>query len=73
VISEPIYKPGDFVPGKHFVSATPDEMPKVITYYLDRDDERESIAQAGNALVTRELTMERSVSRILELISNHVG
>jgi hypothetical protein len=73
VISEPIYKPGGFVPGKHFVSAMPDEMPRVISYYLNHDHEREKIARAGHALVTRELTMERSVSRILELIGNHVG
>ncbi len=72
VISEPIYKPGDFVPGKHFVSATPDEMPKVITYYLNHDEERESIALAGHALVTGELTMERSISAILELIGRHI-
>ena len=73
VISEPIYKPGDFIPGKHFVSATPDEMPEIIRYYLNHDDERERIAREGHELVTRELTMERSISCILELISNHVG
>jgi hypothetical protein len=73
VISEPINEPGEFAPGKHFVSATPDEMPRVIAYYLNHDDEREKIALAGHALVTQQLTMERSVSRILELIGNHVG
>lgn len=73
VISEPMYKPGGFIPGKHFVSATSDEMPEIINYYLNHDDERESIATEGHKLVTRELTMERSISRILELISNHVN
>ncbi|UCB53370.1 MAG: glycosyltransferase family 1 protein [Candidatus Zixiibacteriota bacterium] len=73
VISEPIYKPGDFIPGKHFVSATSDEMPEVIEYYLNHDAERECIAAEGHRLVTQELTMERSISEILELISNHVN
>ncbi|MGB7062226.1 MAG: glycosyltransferase [Candidatus Zixiibacteriota bacterium] len=73
VISEPMYKPGGFIPGKNFVSATSDEMPEIIDYYLNHDDERESIATEGHKLVTRELTMERSISRILELISNHVN
>lgn len=73
VISEPIYKPGDLAPGKHFVSATSDEMPEIIKYYLNHDHERECIAREGYELVTRELIMERSISCILELISNHVG
>ncbi|MGB2769661.1 MAG: glycosyltransferase [Candidatus Zixiibacteriota bacterium] len=73
VISEPMYKPGGFIPGKHFVSATSDEMPEIISYYLNHDDERECIATEGHKLVTGELTMERSISRILELISNHVN
>jgi spore maturation protein CgeB len=73
VISEPMYKPGDYIPGKHFVSATSDEMPEIIEYYLNHDTERECIAAEGHKLVTRELTMERSISRILELISNHVN
>jgi hypothetical protein len=71
VISEPIYQPGDFVPGKHFISATAEEMPEIINHYLQHDGERESIADQGHKLVTQELTMERSISRILELIREH--
>ena len=73
VISEPIYEPGDFVPGKHFVSATSDEMPEMIDYYLDHDDERERIAGEGHEFVTRQLTMERSISAILELIERQIN
>jgi len=71
VISEPIYQPGDYIPGKHFVSATAEEMPEVINYYLRHDSEREAIADEGYKLVTQKLTMERSISRILELIREH--
>lgn len=68
VVSEPIYEPGSFVPGIHFVSASADEMPGVIRHFLDQPAEAERIVDAAHALATRELTMERSVSRILELI-----
>lgn len=68
VVSEPVYHPAPYVPGKHYVSAPIAEMPQVIRYYLAHDDEREAIASEGHRLVTQELTMARSVSRILELI-----
>jgi len=68
VVSEPVYAPGEYVPGKHYVSATPEEMPGIIDYYLTHDEERERIASAGHELVTRELTMERSINTILNLI-----
>lgn len=73
VISEPIYEPGSFIPGKHFISATPDEMPEVIEYYLHHEDERKSFTTAGYEMITRELTMERSISSILELIRGHIN
>jgi hypothetical protein len=73
VISEPMYKPGYFIPGKHYISATPDEMPEMINYYLDHEDERERIASEGHAFVTQELTMERSISNILKLIEEQVN
>lgn len=72
VISEPMYKPAPYVPGKHYISATIEEMPEVISYYLAHDDERERIVNQGHRLVTQELTMARSVSCILELIREHI-
>ena len=72
VISEPMYRPGAFIPQKHYVSAEPDEMPEIIDYYLNHDDERERIATEGHRLVTRDLTMERSVSAILQLIADRI-
>lgn len=72
VMSEPMYCPDPYVPGLHYVSATIDEMPEAIRYYLADGDKREQIAQAGHHLVTQEVTMERSVLRIMELIQEHV-
>jgi hypothetical protein len=68
VISEPMYNPAPYVPGKHYVSVTVEEMPETIRYYLAHDDERERIVNEGHWLVTQEVTMAQSVSRILELI-----
>ena len=68
VISESIYKPEPFVPGKHYVSASLQEMPDLMRYYLDHEKEREQLVEEGQRLVTQEFTLERSVSRMLELI-----
>jgi len=69
VISEPIYRPDPFVPGQHFISVSIDEMPEKIRYYLTHDRERASIIERAHGLITQDVTMERSVSRILDLIS----
>ena len=69
VISEPIYRPDPFVPGRHFISVSIDEMPEKIRYYLAHDEERASIGERAHRLITQDVTMERSVSRILDLLS----
>jgi hypothetical protein len=71
VISEPIYNPDPYIPGKHYVSASSDEMPEIIKYYLSNPKEREKIAQEGHRFVTDELTMNKSAARIVELIKQH--
>jgi hypothetical protein len=68
VVSEPIYRPDPFVPGTHFVAATPESLPETVERYLEDDAERARIADAGHAFVMEELpTFERSVERVLEL------
>jgi hypothetical protein len=69
VVSEPMYKPAPFVPGVHYVSATIDEMPRVIEYYLAHDEERERIAAEGHRLVTEQLPLSRSVHQLIELMN----
>ncbi len=68
VVSEPIYAPAPFVPGRHYVSAGLEEMPAAIRHYLSHDDERERIANEAYRLVTQELTAARSVSQLLALV-----
>ena len=68
VVSEPIHDPGPYIPGRHYVSCTLEEMPEVIRHYLANPDERDRIAAEGHRLVTEEVTLERSARRILGLI-----
>jgi len=70
VVSEPIYRPDPFVPGQHFISASIEEMPERIRYYLTHDEVRASISERAYGLITQEVTMERSVNQIVDLISN---
>ena len=73
VISEPMYNPAPFVPGTHYVSATIEEIPKAISYYLAHHEERERIVNEGYRFVTQELTMGRSLAQILDLIREQVS
>ena len=73
VISEPIYRPDPFVAGRHFVSSSIGEMPETIQYYLAHDTERAVISERAHRLITQDITMEGSVSRILDLISTRVN
>ena len=67
VVSEPFTSPAPYVPGKHFVGAPFEELAAVIERYLADERARRQIVEAGHAFVTQELTMVRSVGRILEL------
>lgn len=68
VVSEPIYRPDPFVPGTHFVAATPESLLETVERYLADDAARARIADAGHAFVMEELpTFEHSVERVLGL------
>ena len=73
VVSEPIYEPGPYVPGEHFVSCSMEEMPGVIEHYLDHPEQRQRIVDAGHRLVTETLTLERSVEKVLDLVDERIG
>lgn len=67
VLSEPIDRPDPYKPGVHYVETAVESMPEMIRYYLSHEEERQRIADAGHALVTGELTMQRSIQRIIEM------
>ena len=73
VVSEPIYDPGPYVPGEHFVACSIDEMPDMIRYYLDHAEERQEIIDAGHRLVTQTITHERSVRKILTFVDEKIS
>jgi len=73
VVSEPIYDPGPYVPGKHFVVCSIDEMPDMIRYYLDHAEERQKIVDAGHRLVTETVTLEHSIKKILALVDEKIS
>src|SRR5262249_31331294 len=54
VLSEPVYLPEPYVPGKHYVEAPLEEMPAVSARYLADEEARRTTADAGHAFVTRE-------------------
>ena len=68
VVAEPCYRPDPFVPGVHYAEAPVEELPDLIRYYLEHDDERERIVAAGHRLVTEELTFARSAQMVLEVV-----
>ena len=72
VVAEPCYRPDPFVPGVHYAEAPVAELPDLIRYYLEHDEERERIVAAGHRLVTEELTFERSAQKVLEVIREHL-
>ena len=67
VISEPIFMPGPFLPGTHWVSATVDEMPEVIARHLGNEQNRQAIVEAGYDLVMNRLTLKQSAAQVLAL------
>lgn len=69
VISEPMYRPDPFMPGRHCISASIDEMSEKIRYYLTHEEERDAISEQAHRFINDDVTMERSVSRILDLIA----
>jgi hypothetical protein len=57
----------------NLVQAGEEKLAETIAWYLDHEDERRRIADAGAEFVTERLTLEQSVGTILRAIGNHAG
>lgn len=73
VISEPLYRPDPFVPGLHYVSATIEEMPATIGYFLRHEAERHTIVEAAYRHVRTEMTEAAATARILDLMRERLS
>ena len=73
VLSEPVYLPDPYVPGKHYVEAPLDQMPDVARHYLANEDARRAIADAGHTFMTRELTLKKCFAAMLTLAAERLS
>lgn len=71
VISEPIFRPEPFVPGKHFVMVPTDQMAATIRHYLDAEDERTTITETASRFVQEEATLQKSTELLVSLMENY--
>jgi len=73
VISEPVYLPDPYVPGRHYVEAAIDEMANTARRYLDDEEARRRITDVGYTFVTQELTWKNSFSDLLALAAQRLA
>lgn len=69
VISEPLDDPTPYRPGEHFVQADITDLAETICYYLEHEWEREAITRTAYDFITQELTLQNTISRIMETCS----
>lgn len=65
VVSEPMRDPYPFVPGIHFIEAPLDRLPEEARALLADEPRRRRIAEAGQELLAGDLSMVRSLGRVL--------
>jgi hypothetical protein len=66
VLTEPGENKYPFIPGQHIVECEFEAMPDRILYYLENPDQWDVISRNVYELVSREFTLERSISQLLE-------
>jgi spore maturation protein CgeB len=55
-------------PGVHIVETPLDQLASTINYYIDNEDEREKITEQAHHLVTEDITIDKTLSKILNAI-----
>ena len=73
LLSEPVYLPDPYVPGKHYVEAPVDEMAATARRYLEDEEARLRITDNAYRFMTEELTLKRSFARLLALAAQRVA
>jgi hypothetical protein len=72
VVSDPPYDPWPYVPGMHFVQAEPSDLGDTVKRFLDDDDARMRIAEAGHRFVMTELTAEKTFATMLDEVGRRL-
>jgi hypothetical protein len=68
VVTEPTLPHTPFISGEHIVDSSIDRMADVINHYLNNEFDRKQIVDKAYRLVKYEITMEKSVSSIIERV-----
>lgn len=69
ILSERLYRPSPFTPGKHYVEAEVSAIPETAHSFIDDVDARQVIASAAKVLTTT-ATRQHSVSQLLYAIAD---
>lgn len=56
----------DILPGEHYITSPRNEIIEKIFYYLENDQERKRITEKAFILATTQLTMQKSLSRLID-------
>jgi hypothetical protein len=68
VVSEPMPDCPPYIPGRHYVAAQVGHLAATVEHYLRHDAERQRITDEAHRFVTKELTIERQIGRILDRV-----
>lgn len=68
VVADPVYRPDPYLPGVHYVSSEIVDMPDAIGRHLSDEGARAAIVERAHRFVREELTLDRSVARIVGML-----
>jgi hypothetical protein len=68
ILSEPLYRPEPFLPGRHYVEAELEQMPPAVRQLLGDHARRTALTEAARDQATQVSTRSHSVSMLLEAI-----
>jgi hypothetical protein len=67
LVSETVYLPDPYVPGRHYVESSSEDLADTIRAYLSDANARLRITEEAHRLVTTDLTLEASYKRLLDV------
>ncbi len=71
IVSEPVFPHLPFLNNEHFIETPFCQISETIQHYLDRPDLCQAIAENAWGLATTQLTLDKSVPRLIDCAMNH--